>query len=260
MRFGNTLRIEEASRNSYFFAAMDLIIRQVPHIANYLIVGGGRFAHHLAYFFTLQNIPFTTWNRKTDSNETLALRLSQCDCALLAISDSALPTFYEEWKDQSTVFVHFSGAYSHPDLLGFHPLMTFSFEHLAPDTYSEIYFVGAEDEKVFRQIFPQLRNPYLQIPEERKAFYHCLCVLSGNGTILLWELMFKQFEKVGVPRQALLPYIHQISNNIVNKTEGRLTGPWYRGDTATIQQHQKVLQSTPLAHLYEEFYDLSSRV
>lgn len=239
---------------------MDLITRQVPNTPNYLIVGAGRLGRHLAHYFALNKMTFATWDRRSGSVESLAAAMLACDIVLLAIPDSQIGDFYLEWKSSHKVFVHFSGTYHQSEVFGFHPLMTFGFDLYEASVYPSLYFVGTESATEFRRLFPQLPNTYQQISIADKSLYHSLCVLSGNATTLLWELVFREFAALGMDAKALKPYLQQIAANIECEADGRFTGPWYRDDKKTIQQHLSVLDGTPLAPLYKEFHDLSARI
>ncbi len=232
-------------------------MRQVPKNPSYLLIGGGRLAHHLAYYFQSLEVSFLSWNRRQHSLSDLKQLIDQQDVALLCISDDQLADFYDEHQQPDSIFVHFSGTVSHPGLLGFHPLMTFS-EHLySKNDYQSIHFVGSDDEKIFRQVFPFISNSYSKIKQEQKALYHSLCVLSGNGTTLLWDLIEKEVAKLGLPQQALDPYLKQVAKNILQDQPGRWTGPWYRQDKQTILKNQEALKGLPLYNLYNEFEKLS---
>lgn len=57
---------------------------QVP---KYGIVGGGAVAQHFCHYFQLENIPFQSWNRNSET--PLHLSLNASDTVLLLIPDRA---------------------------------------------------------------------------------------------------------------------------------------------------------------------------
>ncbi len=233
-------------------------MRQVPDISTFLLIGSGKLAKHLQSYFDAQGIPFLSWNRRSLSIQDLSDKISACGKVLLCINDDAIEAFYSEWRRPDKIFVHFSGTLDVPGLFGFHPLMSFGdipYEHTV---YKDIHFVGTHPSEDFRKVFPELNNPYSTIRSSDKSLYHSLCVLSGNGTTLLWQLVQKEFEKIGLPEEALFPYLKQITNNILEKQEGRFSGPWYRKDLKTIQLNETALSNSPLQSLYFDFEKLTS--
>ncbi len=225
-------------------------MRQVPQSSPTLIVGDGRLARHFSFYFDLIQFPFRKWSRNHQSEEELQKALSVSKNILLCISDDQIESFYNERKNPNLNFIHFSGVFHHPEILGFHPLMTFNQESYDQKTYENFYFVGSSSEQTFRDLFPQLKNPYATLQIQDKALYHALCTLGGNGTTLLWKLVLTEFEKMDLPPALFKPLIDQIFQNLLNNTEGFLTGPWYRNDIKTIEKHNRVLKKTNLLPLY----------
>lgn len=239
---------------------------QVPRIRpqtrpHYLLIGSGRLARHLASYFKSKNLAFDTWSRKSSDSVSLSEYLEHSDIVLLAISDQAISTFYEDLIKTSPhleekIWVHFSGALSHPKILSFHPLMSFGPDLYDLSTYQNIPFVTENSKNPFAQVFPQLENPSYVISPEKKALYHSYCVMSGNFTQLLWWMVEESFSTdLGLPPKTLLPYKTQIFANALKGSRQALTGPLVRNDQETIQKH---LSALPLeqAELYRQFVSL----
>jgi 2-dehydropantoate 2-reductase len=236
---------------------------QVPHknLAKLGIVGDGRVARHFAHYFTLAGLPFRQWSRRVSETDPTPIesRLADCETVLLLIRDSAIvPFIHENPFLQERQLVHFSGSLSTPLASGMHPLMTFGFSLYDLGAYQRIPFVcelGAR----FGEVFPSLPNPSFSITPEQKALYHSLCVMSGNFTVLLWRKMFEELEgKLGIPREAALPYLAQISANLslnAGDPGGALTGPLVRGDMETIQRNLDALEGDPFQKIYRSFVE-----
>lgn len=233
-------------------------MRQVPTNKSYLIIGDGRLAQHLHHYLSSFHYPIKTWTRK--KSQPLKSLLQQSDLILLAISDDAIEDFYLQNELQGKTCIHFSGKFYHPEILGFHPLMTFSHKLYDCDFYKKINFVGDQPIETFQQIFPQFENSYYQIKKEQKNIYHALCTLSGNGTTLLWDVITKELQNLNIPKEALVPYLLKVFENILLGESGRFTGPWYRNDKTTTSSHLEVLNNTNLEELYKSFYHLSKSV
>ena len=232
-------------------------MRQVPQLSKYLIIGNGRMARHWAHYFKLSNIPFSSWNRNDNSTADLIQKLKNHPYCLLCINDDQIKDFHSQFKNNGHKFIHFSGSLVDEDILGFHPLMTFSHQLYDIEIYQSIYIVGSCDEDIFRDIFPDLKNKYAKVFSVEKALYHSLCVLAGNGTTLLWDLISQECEKLKLPQEAFQPYLKQVTENILTQQQGRWTGPWYRKDKDTIEQNKKALEEGPLYNLYLELETLS---
>lgn len=235
-------------------------MRQVPEIPSYLLIGGGRLARHMAHYLNSLGASLTLWNRHDHSTATLVSALNQNPYTLLCINDDQIEGFYKNFADHPTQFVHFSGALNVEEVLGFHPLMSFGAKLYDLETYKAIHFIGTESKEVFKKVFAKFENPYSEISPEQKALYHGVCVLGGNGTTLLWELLANEFQKMGLPEEAMLPYLKQTTENILQQSEGRWTGPWYRKDIETIEKNTKALANQDLGTLYQEMERLSHRI
>ncbi len=228
-------------------------MRQVPKKLNYLIVGRGRLARHLGFYFTTKGISHTFWDRSQSQSE-LKKSINGCDAILLAISDSSLSEFLQMHADLLQTpkwVVHFSGAMVLEGAWGAHPLMSFG-EGLYPESvYETIPFVVEEDASQFHKIFPELSNPVFAISPERRALYHALCVVSGNFTTLVWETIFERAEsQLDLPRSIFFPYMKQVVANVQEFGGKALTGPLVRGDRSTVASNLNALKGDRLADLY----------
>ncbi len=231
--------------------------RQVP-TNYYLLIGRGRLATHLAAYFEFKNIPFLQWSR-VDSLDDLKKFIPMSQRIFLAISDDAIEPFITTHQLPRDKTIHFSGALSTPLAYQLHPLMTFAKELYEPETYETMAFISTasvfpNSAPSLSELIPELSNKHYFIPEGREAFYHALCVLSGNGTTLLWQAAIEQFQKtLGLPVEAVWPYLEQIIFNLQKNPATALTGPWARNDQKTILKNEHALQSTALGSLYQSF-------
>jgi predicted short-subunit dehydrogenase-like oxidoreductase (DUF2520 family) len=108
----------------------------------------------------------------------------------------------------------------------------------------------------FEAIFPEFKNPHFKIAPNKKAYYHALCVMSGNFTTLLWQTFFTRLERdLDLPDSAAIPYLEQIANNLIHAPHSALSGPIARGDLATIQKNLSALEGDPLQSIYASFVE-----
>lgn len=231
-------------------------MRQVPVFSSYLVVGNGRLARHIRHYFSLENIPFRSWYRQKTQDE-LRSELQNASHVLLAISDRAIEPFYAEHPELAEKqCIHFSGSLVAKNIPSAHPLMTFANDLYDLETYRKIPFVIECGGPRFEELLPGLKNKSFEIVPEQKGLYHALCSLSGNFTIMLWEKVFLEFEqKLGLPKEVLIPYLQQIAANLANSSieTSVLTGPLVRGDQATIDRHFRVLNGDPYREVYAAF-------
>jgi predicted short-subunit dehydrogenase-like oxidoreductase (DUF2520 family) len=221
-----------------------------PARAQYLIIGSGRLASHLARYFRLLDLSFKIWNRSQSFTILQDLLASQ-PIVLLAISDSALESFYHE-NLQGHRVIHFSGALNSEHMISCHPLMTFGPSLYDLETYKNIYF-GITGAETLADALPGLSNSYFQLKKEDKALYHALCVLTSAGAQTIWNLTQELAAKAGVPAPAFKPFIRQTAENYLSLGRAGMTGPWVRHDEKTISRNLAALKtkSDSLARVYE---------
>ncbi|MFN8845353.1 MAG: DUF2520 domain-containing protein [Bdellovibrionales bacterium] len=215
-----------------------------------LLVGSGRLSRHIGFYLKNTYTPFLVWSRKS----TLAFEkaLQETDLVLLAISDDALSPFYDEHlKDFKGQVVHFSGANSDSRMKSCHPLMSFTQELLPETLYPQIAFAESEP-GIFKQVFPQWKNPTFVIRAKDRALYHACAVLMASGTQSLWLKTLQQMNSLGVPHDAVVPYLNRITLQFCKQSQSAMTGPWVRGDKKTVEAHLKALTKTDLLSLYQE--------
>lgn len=228
-------------------------MRQVP--VNYIIIGRGRLASHLANYLKLADVPYTSWARDQEPQELKKQSLTATRI-LLAINDDAIVPFIKEHNLPTDKTIHFSGTLSTKLAIRLHPLMTFTRDMYSLSDYKKIPFVGEEDQPPLSVLIPELSNPYYSIPKNSEDLYHALCVISGNGTVVLWQAVFKAFEeKLKLPKEVLLPYLERVSRNLIQDSDRALTGPWVREDIKTIEKNQKSLSGTDLQLLYLSLFN-----
>jgi predicted short-subunit dehydrogenase-like oxidoreductase (DUF2520 family) len=216
-----------------------------------LLIGSGRLHKHLAHYFSLLNLPFLTWDRHQSSNQLPDL-LSQADQVWLLISDSQIEEFAKEnLAHYSGTIIHCSGAMNIAGMVDVHPLMTFATELYSLKQYESITFVSAHPGA--KSLLLDLPNAVLNIPAEKKALYHALCVSSGNFTTLLWQEAGRGFAELGLPPEAWHPYLKQITHNLIESFESALTGPIARQDLVTMQKNIQSLEGSRLQKIYRSF-------
>lgn len=232
-------------------------MEQVPA---YLIVGNGRMARHVSFYFGEIGIPYTQWARKTHSEEDLQLLLAEASHVLILISDNAIEPFIKDHSClQGKTLIHFSGSLVTPLAHGVHPLMTFTDDLYGMEVYKKIPFVCDVNAPSFSKLFPKLTNLNHTLPAELKSRYHALCVMSNNFTTLLWQKFYSELEHtLNIPSKAIHPYLDQTLQNLKNHSTAALTGPLARKDKSTIDMNLKALENDPFQSIYKAFVEVYS--
>lgn len=224
-------------------------------MTKYLIVGAGKLAKHLNHYLSLLELQPLSWDRSQDPH-LLKTKVAEATHILLAISDSAIENFYRKnLAGLDKTVVHFSGALNIPDLIAAHPLMTFGPELYDRDTYFHIHFTltGAEN---LNEALPGLPNNFSVLAPEHKALYHALCVMGGNFPVILWQKMFAEFDRLGLPHEAARIYLETILHNTMKNPATALTGPLARGDKYTVIKNIEALENDPFQKVYFTFADI----
>ncbi len=230
-------------------------MRQVPK-KTYGIVGSGRTARHIKYYFQCQNILTRSWSR-SENDDTPEYVLGSCDTILVLIKDSEIEKFIQSHDFLKTKqVVHFSGSLVISGTQSAHPLMTFGESLYSIETYKKMVFVCEKNKIGFKTLFPELNNTYYEIESDLKPFYHSLCVMAGNFTTLLWKKFFTDLEqKLDIPAKAAFPYLEKIVENLKANPDAALTGPLARRDHKTISDNLASLTGDKYKKVYQAFVE-----
>lgn len=212
----------------------------------YGLIGAGKLAHHLDFY--LKDLGFTVrrWSRDGRYDDDLA----DATHVLLAIRDDAIAEVAARFAQPT---YHFSGARHVPGVRGCHPLMTFGRDLEEPAWYRTIPFVVETREDAL----PGLPNPVHVLACEDRALYHALCALAGNSTFLLWRQIGDEFERLGLARELLGPFLTQTVRNAL-ADGANFTGPVARGDWATVDAHLRAL-NPDLKVIYQNYLRTAAR-
>lgn len=222
---------------------------------NYLIIGDGRVARHIKHYFALLHLPYRNWDRNQHSIADLERELSQASHILILIKDDAIDAFFKQNLTAAAgIKLHFSGNLWSEQIIGAHPLFTFTQQLYALCDYVSIPFVMDSDKYVFAELLPGLPNPSFYLKPEFKKKYHAMCVLAGNFSCLLWQKLFRTFHnEFSLPEKIALPYLKKVMNNLMEQPNSSLTGPLARNDVLTINDNLSALQDDPFHLVYESF-------
>ena len=219
------------------------------------IVGNGKAAKHLSFYFESMGYPVFKWNRRLPESDLK--KLSACKVILLAIPDSQIDEFLAKrlLPAQSEV-LHLSGALT-TSIRSLHPLVSFGPTYFDLNFYKEISFVTESEYPFdFKSYFPNLPNPVFKIPRRLKSKYHAYCVAANNFTTMLWQEYFNTLQnEFGISPKAANILLKSTFENINSDWKNALTGPFVRGDHETIEKNLASLRGDSLQKIYQAFRD-----
>jgi len=167
-------------------------------------------------------------------------------------------------KSAPPVVLHTSGALPSSVLeplrkLGFaigsvHPLLSISDPKSGADLFSRAFFSVEGDApavSLARSIVHKLGGRAFDIPADAKALYHAAALTASPNMIALFDIALEMLSSCGLSRrrarQVLLPLVESTLANLkLQDPKLALTGPFKRGDAATIRKHIAAMRSADL--------------
>lgn len=150
---------------------------------------------------------------------------------ILAVPDRAVPELAPRFPGRC---VHLAGSLHLEGVPCAHPLTSFD-GHAEDWTGTPLAITGAVPDEL-RRAFGDLGFAAFDLPGELKALYHAAAVLSSGHTATLWlgaEALLRA-QGVALPGRGLLPLAEATLRNIEKHGAKGRTGPFARGDEATI--------------------------
>ncbi len=157
---------------------------------------------------------------------------------LLAVPDHAIAWVAEGLEGP---VVHLSGSFHQEGLASAHPLV--SFDGTAKDWAGVPLALTGEVPAPMVQAFRDLGFLPFELPPHLKPLYHACAVLTSAHAATLWLGAGELLAQAGVhlPGRGLLPLVQATLDNIARHGVAGLTGPFVRGDEATIQRDVEAL-------------------
>jgi len=223
-----------------------------------LVIGSGRMARHLHFYFNHLSIPLMGWSRSYSefcSDNTvkhLQNLVERADCIWVAVADRAIENVISLVDYFSGPIFHVSATHLSKKALDVHFLGSFSHQLFDPNFYQSLAIVTSQlqTKEVLRNYYPELKNKIHIISPSDKARYHSACVIGGPGAMTLWWQMNALFQQIGLPTDSMLPYLETIFQNWKNIKQAAITGPWTRNDTETIEKNYSALPDKQTKQLY----------
>lgn len=157
---------------------------------------------------------------------------------LLAVPDHAIPDLAAELPGR---VVHASGSLHLEGVPAAHPLTSFT-GHPADWTGTPLAVTGAVPAPMLDALTEVGFVPF-DLPADKKALYHAAAVLTSGHAATLWLGAERLLEQAGVPLPGdrLIPLARATLDNIRRHGAAGRTGPFVRGDEATIARDAAAL-------------------
>ena len=180
---------------------------------------------------------------------------------IIATPDSAISEtaqIVSVQAESGALLIHLAGATgvealegvrsTRPDLVlgSLHPLQTLSDDNAFEKLQGA--FCAVEGPPEIQELARELGlTPFSVLPENRSA-YHATAVVASNHLVALMGQVERMANNAGVPFEAFAPLARTaIEAALISRPATALTGPVSRGDTATIEAHLRVIDSSEVA-------------
>ncbi|BDU69804.1 NADP oxidoreductase [Geothrix oryzae] len=157
---------------------------------------------------------------------------------VLAVPDRAVEDLAKAFPGRC---VHLAGSLHLPGVPCAHPLTSFDGE--ARDwTGTPLAITGAVPDAL-RRAFGDLGFAAFDLPAELKPLYHAAAVLTSGHAATLWlgAAALLRAQGVALPGRGLLPLAEATLRNVALRGSAGRTGPFPRGDEATIARDVEAL-------------------
>ena len=219
----------------------------------------------------LNNAPAQTLRALVESD---LLLISTPDDVLGAVAKRLAGTIRRAGADRGKpqrVALHTSGALS-SDLLAplsaigfavgsFHPLVSVADAASAEDSFRGAHFCIEGDRAAARaaqSLAKKLGGHSFTISPEAKPLYHAAAAISSGHVVALIDLAIEMLGECGLTKrraqEILVPLVTSTASNLGAKSPTQaLTGPFARGDVATVRKHLAAMKTKKMneaAQLY----------
>ncbi|MCA9549012.1 MAG: DUF2520 domain-containing protein [Myxococcales bacterium] len=157
---------------------------------------------------------------------------------ILAVPDHAVAAEAAAFEGRCA---HLSGSLNLPDVPSAHPLTSFD-GHPADWRGTPLALTGPVPDAITAALTGLGFEPF-PLPAEHKALYHAAAVLTSGHAATLWLGAARLLADAGValPGRGLWPLAQATLRNVEQRGEAGRTGPFVRGDVATIERDAAAL-------------------
>ena len=134
-----------------------------------------------------------------------------------------------------------------------HPLKSFADPNKSVETFDGTYCALEGNANAIEKcdtLLTALGAKTFIVNSKQKALYHAAAVMASNYVVTLHDIAEKTFMHAGIDKTTATHITHSLMQGTLNNLENltakeALTGPMYRGELNTIQQHVMALLNYP---------------
>ena len=230
-----------------------------------LVVGAGPVGHALASALSEAGFPLRHWSRASGPlwEELEGGSKKAADIVVLAVRDEAIAQaaryiVQHQGAGPNSVLLHCAGALPPGEVLGaerphvrgcgmLHPLHSFvaGEEVVAPKTLRGVVFAVSGDEAgqaAAQLLCDALGGVALPLAGDQQAAYHAAAVMAAGHVAALIDVAAHVLANIGLHRPDAEKALAGLTRSVVDNIErfglpAALTGPFARGDGATVARH-----------------------
>lgn len=254
---------------------------KISNKIHFAIIGVGQISSHIPYIFEnlLRSLSVSDFSNPIfvpESNLTINkdikenfcffdkftnyqnLDLNHIRAVFLAVPDGQILETYKNLKKHfplRTVFYHLSGALYFPEIIGIHPLMTFTKSDQKIPYDKVPLFTDSED---FYAKNSKLNINLKYISPVLKTKYHAMAVILGNFSQYYLQIIKENFPDQLSFQDFKMLTEFSVKNIFKEESSSQLTGPLVRGDFETLQRHKDELrkESSKILDIYLQMEEL----
>lgn len=239
-----------------------------------LVMGAGPVGHALAHCLQQAGYPLRHWSRSQGPLWQESATREPADIVILAVRDEAVAhaaQFIIEHKacGPTSVLLHCAGSLAPEEAFGLlrervagigmlHPLRSFAqpvpstrsdAQHALPVDLTGTVVAVAGDEpgvRVAETLGQAMGGIVVRLPGERLAAYHAAAVLAAGHVAALLQTAVHLLRRIGFDQRVAERALASLTRSVIDNTAEiglpqALTGPFARGDAATIGKHLEAL-------------------
>jgi predicted short-subunit dehydrogenase-like oxidoreductase (DUF2520 family) len=242
------------------------------------ILGAGNVATNLALAFKKAGHEIVQiYNRSDDAGKELAKavvasftsdinNLSDAEVYILAVKDDAIEERAGQLRLEGKTVAHTSGTKtknllktSSSDFGIFYPLQTMRKTSKVDFRNVPVLVDGSNEETVqkLEKLARSISQNVHRVDDEQRQWIHVAAVFANNFTNHLFSLSQNILTEHGMRFEILKPLIFSFIQNLNTHSPAAIqTGPAWRGDSKTIEQHMQLLgDDTRLQKIYKILTD-----
>ena len=186
-------------------------------------------------------------------------KIAEADVYIISVSDDAIPEVSDFLEDNKGLVVHTSGSVPmnvlsiHENYGVFYPLQTFSRERKL-DLKSVPFCLEAKqdaDLTILWNLAGLLSEKVYEVDSAQRKSLHLAAVFVNNFTNHLYQIGQSICQEKDLPFELLHPLIEETASKIRELPPYQAqTGPAWRGDVKTVQNHLNQLKNSDYKEVY----------